>query len=194
MAARAASSTTAAPTGRRCARSRRPSRFRSSSTATSAASTTPTRALAASGADAVMIGRGAQGRPWFPGQVARYLATGDARARAAARRAVRADRRALRRDARASRRARSAAAMPASISAGRSMPPPRPPASPSTLLKAHRARVLTAEEPARGPPPARRGLSTPSPGGPPHEPRAQLRSADCRSAPPTRCSTRCRIR
>jgi tRNA-dihydrouridine synthase B len=30
-------------------------------------------ALARSGADAVMIGRGAQGRPWFPGQVARYL-------------------------------------------------------------------------------------------------------------------------
>lgn len=30
-------------------------------------------ALAQSGADAVMIGRGAQGRPWFPGQVARYL-------------------------------------------------------------------------------------------------------------------------
>ena len=34
------------------------------------------RALDASGADAVMIGRGAQGRPWFPGQVARFLATG----------------------------------------------------------------------------------------------------------------------
>ena len=33
-------------------------------------------ALAASGADAVMIGRGAEGRPWLPGQVARYLATG----------------------------------------------------------------------------------------------------------------------
>jgi tRNA-dihydrouridine synthase B len=31
-------------------------------------------ALAQSRADAVMIGRGAQGRPWFPGQVARYLA------------------------------------------------------------------------------------------------------------------------
>ena len=31
-------------------------------------------ALARSGADAVMIGRGAEGRPWFPGQVARYLA------------------------------------------------------------------------------------------------------------------------
>jgi nifR3 family TIM-barrel protein len=34
------------------------------------------RALAESGADAVMVGRGAQGRPWFPGQLARYLATG----------------------------------------------------------------------------------------------------------------------
>jgi tRNA-dihydrouridine synthase B len=33
-------------------------------------------ALAASGADAVMIGRAAQGRPWFPGQLARYLSTG----------------------------------------------------------------------------------------------------------------------
>jgi tRNA-dihydrouridine synthase B len=33
--------------------------------------------LEASGADAVMIGRGAQGRPWFPGQVARFLATGE---------------------------------------------------------------------------------------------------------------------
>jgi len=33
-------------------------------------------ALAASRADAVMIGRGAQGRPWLPGQVARYFATG----------------------------------------------------------------------------------------------------------------------
>ena len=33
-------------------------------------------ALDASGADAVMIGRGAQGRPWLPGQVARFLTTG----------------------------------------------------------------------------------------------------------------------
>jgi tRNA-dihydrouridine synthase B len=33
-------------------------------------------ALAASGADAVMIGRGAQGRPWLPGQIARALDTG----------------------------------------------------------------------------------------------------------------------
>ena len=34
------------------------------------------QALAASGADAVMIGRAAQGRPWFLGQLARYLSTG----------------------------------------------------------------------------------------------------------------------
>ena len=33
-------------------------------------------ALTVSGADAVMIGRAAQGRPWLPGQIARYLATG----------------------------------------------------------------------------------------------------------------------
>lgn len=34
------------------------------------------RALAASGADGVMIGRGCYGRPWFPAQVAHYLKTG----------------------------------------------------------------------------------------------------------------------
>src|SRR5690242_3046439 len=33
-------------------------------------------ALTVSGADAVMIGRGAQGCPWLPGQIARYLMTG----------------------------------------------------------------------------------------------------------------------
>ncbi|MEA2872876.1 MAG: tRNA-dihydrouridine synthase [Hyphomicrobiales bacterium] len=36
-------------------------------------------ALSQSGADAVMVGRGAQGRPWFPGQLAHYLATGEKR-------------------------------------------------------------------------------------------------------------------
>jgi len=36
--------------------------------------------LDASGADGVMIGRGAQGRPWFLAQVAHYLATGEKRA------------------------------------------------------------------------------------------------------------------
>jgi nifR3 family TIM-barrel protein len=34
------------------------------------------RALAQSHADAVMVGQGALGRPWFPGQLARYLAGG----------------------------------------------------------------------------------------------------------------------
>ncbi len=34
------------------------------------------RCLADSGADGVMIGRGACGRPWFPGQVAQFLRTG----------------------------------------------------------------------------------------------------------------------
>ena len=35
-------------------------------------------ALKASGADAVMIGRGAQGQPWLPGQIGRRLKGGDA--------------------------------------------------------------------------------------------------------------------
>ncbi|NFV79901.1 tRNA dihydrouridine synthase DusB [Magnetospirillum aberrantis] len=35
------------------------------------------RALEQSGADGVMIGRGTYGRPWFPGQVAHFLATGE---------------------------------------------------------------------------------------------------------------------
>jgi len=34
-------------------------------------------ALAASGADAVMVGRAAQGKPWFPGQLARHLDGGE---------------------------------------------------------------------------------------------------------------------
>src|SRR5499426_1088091 len=58
-------------------------------------------ALADSGADAVMMGCAVQGRPWLPGQVARYFATG--------------------------------------MSIG----------APMALLKQHRSRVLTAEEPAR---------------------------------------------
>ena len=33
-------------------------------------------AFAASGADAIMVGRGAQGRPWFPGALARTFASG----------------------------------------------------------------------------------------------------------------------
>jgi nifR3 family TIM-barrel protein len=37
-------------------------------------------ALRQSGADAVMVGRGAQGRPWFPGDLAHHLETGGSRA------------------------------------------------------------------------------------------------------------------
>src|SRR4051812_46016055 len=36
------------------------------------------RALEMAGADAVMIGRGAQGQPWLPGQIGRRLETGNA--------------------------------------------------------------------------------------------------------------------
>src|ERR1700753_3737597 len=37
---------------------------------------TATKALEMSGADAVMVGRGAQGQPWLPGQIGRRLETG----------------------------------------------------------------------------------------------------------------------
>lgn len=39
-----------------------------------------TEMLAQSKADAVMVGRGAQGRPWLPGDIAHFLATGERRA------------------------------------------------------------------------------------------------------------------
>ena len=35
------------------------------------------RVFAATGADAIMIGRAAQGRPWIFGEIAHYLATGE---------------------------------------------------------------------------------------------------------------------
>jgi tRNA-dihydrouridine synthase B len=41
---------------------------------------TAVRALEMSGADAVMIGRGAQGQPWLPGQIGRRLDGGSAEA------------------------------------------------------------------------------------------------------------------
>ena len=116
-------------------------------------------ALAASGADAVMVGRGAQGRPWFPGDLAHYLATGEKRAAPTlaeqldlvialyeemlmhhgARIGVRHARKHL-------GWALDAAAETAGVSPDR--------------LKAARAHVLTSEEPARSAPASLRRLST----------------------------------
>ena len=107
-----------------------------------------TRALAASGADAVMIGRAAQGRPWFPGQAARYLATGKReRTPPLAEQFTLIDtlydemlaHHGLTIGRRHARKHLAWALDSAAASAGVSI----------DLLKNHRARVLTAEEPAQ---------------------------------------------
>jgi tRNA-dihydrouridine synthase B len=105
-------------------------------------------ALVESGADAIMIGRAVQGRPWLPGHVARYLATG-----------IRARTPALSEQfnlidtlydgmlnhhgaaigRRHARKHLGWALDSAAATAG----------VPIELLKCHRSRVLTAEEPAR---------------------------------------------
>jgi len=106
------------------------------------------RALAASGADAVMIGRAAQGRPWFPGQVARYLATGKReRSPPLGEQFMLIDRlydemlvhHGLTIGRRHARKHLAWALDSAAATAGVS----------TDLLKNHRARVLTAEEPAQ---------------------------------------------
>lgn len=105
------------------------------------------RALAISGADALMIGRAAQGRPWLPGQVARYLATGardttpplvmqHAMTAALYDEMVEHHGKAIGR--RNARKHLAWALDVAAQSAG---------CVPVALLKDHRARVLTAEEP-----------------------------------------------
>jgi tRNA-dihydrouridine synthase B len=104
-------------------------------------------ALKASGADAVMIGRGAQGRPWFPGQLARYLATGE-RAAAPTLSAQLALASALYGEMlghhgaaiglRHARKHLGWALDTAAAIAG----------APAHLLKTHRGRVLTADDPA----------------------------------------------
>lgn len=105
-------------------------------------------ALAASGADAVMIGRAAQGRPWFPGQVARYLVTGQReRTPPLAEQYTLIDalydemlvHHGLSIGRRHARKHLAWALDSAAASAGVS----------TDLLKNHRARVLTAEEPAQ---------------------------------------------
>jgi len=106
------------------------------------------RALAASGADALMIGRAAQGRPWFPGQVARYLASGKCeRTPTLAEQFTLIDalydemlvHHGLAIGRRHARKHLAWALDSAAATAGVSI----------DLLKNHRARVLTAEEPAQ---------------------------------------------
>ena len=87
-------------------------------------------ALAASGADAVMVGRGAQGRPWLPGQIGRRLGGGALRGlddQVALRRSPRNSRSSASSTTRCSRTtaAPSAGAMRVSISAGHSTRRPR---------------------------------------------------------------------
>jgi tRNA-dihydrouridine synthase B len=104
------------------------------------------RALSKSGADAVMVGRGAQGRPWFPGQLAHYLATGERKASPslAEQHAMMAklydemiDHHGDRIGTRHARKHLGWALDTAGATVGASI----------ALLKDHRARVLTAEEP-----------------------------------------------
>jgi tRNA-dihydrouridine synthase B len=105
-------------------------------------------ALAASGADAVMVGRGAQGRPWFPGQLARYLATGE-RAQApplseqlALVSALYGETLGLYGIAIGLRHARKHLGWSLDAAAACA-------GAPDALLKAHRTRVLTATDPAQ---------------------------------------------
>ena len=103
-------------------------------------------ALDASGADAVMVGRGAQGRPWFAGQVARFLKTGvredapplaEQHAITAALYDEMIAHHGVRIGRRHARKHLGWALDCAAATAGAS----------AETLKAHRARVLTAEEP-----------------------------------------------
>jgi tRNA-dihydrouridine synthase len=106
-----------------------------------------TAALEASGADAVMVGRGAQGRPWLPGQIGRRLAGGGRESapplttQFAMIRLLYDDMLSHHGRAIGRRHARKHlgwALNSAAETAG----------APEGMLKAHRERVLTAEEPA----------------------------------------------
>ncbi len=105
-----------------------------------------TRALSLSGADALMIGRAAQGKPWLPGQVARYLATGKREAAPPlAEQLTMIDRlydemithHGVKIGRRHARKHLGWALDTAAATAG----------APVAVLKDHRARVLTADEP-----------------------------------------------
>ena len=118
-----------------------------------------------------MIGRGAQGRPWFPGQVARFLATGERRPAPslAAQHAMTAA--PLRRDARPPRlQDRPPACAQASRLGARHRRGQRRRAGRgaerSSFARAHRRGA------ARGAAACWPTPTMPSPGGPPHEPGA----------------------
>jgi nifR3 family TIM-barrel protein len=104
-------------------------------------------ALAASHADAVMVGRGAQGKPWFPGQLARYLKTGQRETPPALGEqltlisALYGDMLAHHGLAIGLRHARKHLGWALDTAAATA-------SAPAHLLKAHRSRVLTATEPA----------------------------------------------
>ena len=104
-------------------------------------------ALAASCADAVMVGRGAQGRPWFPGQLARYLKTGDAGNRLRSASSSRSSAHSMAKRLRITVRP-SGCVTRASISAGPSIPPPLPQARRNTCLR--QAAAACSPPPIRG--------------------------------------------
>lgn len=105
-------------------------------------------ALAASGADAVMVGRGAQGRPWLPGQIGRRLSGGEEEGdppldrQLAVIAALYEDELLHHGSAIGRRHARKHLGWALDVAAATSG------ASPA-LLKAHRQRVLTEDVPAR---------------------------------------------
>jgi tRNA-dihydrouridine synthase B len=104
-------------------------------------------ALAASGADAVMVGRGAQGRPWFPGQLARYFSIGRREAaprlseQLALASALYGEMLALYGVEIGLRHARKHLGWALGVAAGAAK-------APEHVLKTHRGRVLTATDPA----------------------------------------------
>lgn len=105
-------------------------------------------ALDVSGADAVMIGRAAQGRPWMPGQVARFLETGVRETDPPLAEQLRVienlyDEMIAHHGVRIGRRHARKHLGWALDCAGETA------GAPADLVKQHRARVLTAEEPAQ---------------------------------------------
>jgi tRNA-dihydrouridine synthase B len=106
------------------------------------------QALAQSGADLVMIGRAAQGRPWLPGQIGRYLTTGlreddpDLATQLAIVSEVYQQMIAHHGVDIGRKHARKHLASALDVAAGKS-------GAPQSVLKQHRVAVLTAETPAQ---------------------------------------------